>query len=116
DNEHKIRTLREQIYQETPNVVQMSKSFDSYLEISPPGVTKCVFLPEILKLYFIKKTKKKSLNTLFIGDSDNDVPCAKVVDESWTFKSSPENLKSLSKGIIADENGKGVRKFLQQFL
>lgn len=116
DIEHKIRSIRFQISQETPKLVQMSKSFDNYLEISPLGVEKCVFLPEILNSYFIKKTKKDFINTCFIGDSDNDVPCAKVVDEAWAFKSSPGNLKALSKGILPDENGKGVRKFLQRFL
>ncbi len=116
DEIHKIRMIRSQINLEIPNDVQMSNTFDNYLEISPPRVHKCVFLPEFLKLYLSKKTNKKDLNILFFGDSENDILCAEIANATWTFKSSPENLKALSKGILSDENGEGVKKFFQRFI
>lgn len=116
DDVEKIRGIRSQISLEFPGMIQMSSSFDKYLEISPSGVFKCLFLPEFINSYLMKERKKEKPNILFFGDSENDIQCAKVADATWTFESSPEELKALSKGILQDKSYEGVRKFLQKNL
>ncbi|MFX0126292.1 MAG: HAD hydrolase family protein, partial [Candidatus Hodarchaeota archaeon] len=95
------------------NLVQVSTSHNTYLELSPPLVRKCMFLPDFLKEFFHQEYQ--NLKVIFIGDSENDIHCAEVANESWTFPSSPKRLKELSSGVLNFPNGEGVKEFLLRF-
>ncbi|UCG01358.1 MAG: HAD-IIB family hydrolase [Candidatus Heimdallarchaeota archaeon] len=110
DDEFKIKTVRKHLSRKLSNQVQLSTSHDTYLEISPPLVKKCMFLPDFLKEFFNQEIK--DLKVIFIGDSENDIHCAEVANESWTFPSSPRRLKDLSLGVLNFPNGEGVKEFL----
>ncbi|MFX0182104.1 MAG: HAD-IIB family hydrolase [Candidatus Hodarchaeota archaeon] len=112
DDKSKIKKVREHITRKLPNLIQVSTSHDTYLEISPPLVKKCMFLPNFLKEFFPQEIQ--ALKVIFIGDSENDIHCAEVANESWTFSSSPKRLKDLSSGILNNPNGKGVKEFLKR--
>jgi len=109
DDEFKIKKVRKHLSNELSNLVQVSISHDTYLEISPPLVKKCMFLPDFLKEFH---QEIKDLKVIFIGDSENDIHCAKVANESWTFPSSPRRLIDLSSGVLNFPNGEGVKEFL----
>lgn len=110
DEKFKIKRFREHINRKLSNLIQISTSHDTYLEISPPFVKKCLFLPDFLNEFFYQEFQH--LKVIFIGDSENDIHCAEVANESWTFSSSPKRLKDLSSGILDHSNGKGVKEFL----
>ncbi|MHA2245622.1 MAG: HAD-IIB family hydrolase [Candidatus Hodarchaeales archaeon] len=112
DEKSKIKKFREHISRKLSNLIQISTSHDTYLEISPPFVKKCLFLPDFLNEFFNQDSQH--LKVIFIGDSENDIHCAEVANESWTFSSSPKRLKDISSGILDHANGEGVKKFLQQ--
>ena len=110
EDEFKIKKVRKHLNKKLSNLVQMSSSHDTYLEISPPLVKKCMFLPDFLKEFFQQKIQ--DLKVIFIGDSENDIHCAEVANESWTFLSSPKRLINLSSGVLNFPNGEGVKEFL----
>ena len=109
DEKIKIKRVRKHISIKFSNLIQVSTSHETYLEISPPFVKKCLFLSDFLA-YFHQNSQHP--HVVFIGDSENDIHCAEVSDESWTFSSSPKRLKDLSSGILNYPNGKGVKEFL----
>jgi len=50
---------------------------------------------------------------VFVGDSENDIDCAKFANESWTFPSSSRKLKEVCTGILDYDNGLGVKNLLR---
>ncbi len=114
DEKLKIKRFREHICRKLSNLIQISASHETYLEISPPFVKKCLFLPDFLNEFFHQEFQH--LKVIFIGDSENDIHCAEVANESWTFPSSPKRLKDLSSGILDHPNGEGVKEFLLRLI
>jgi len=110
DDEKKIKKVRKHLRNKLFNLVQVSTSHNTYLELSPPLVRKCMFLPDFLKEF--SHQENQDLKVIFIGDSENDIHCAEVANEAWTFPSSPKRLKNLSSGILNFPNGEGVKEFL----
>ncbi|MFX0016264.1 MAG: HAD-IIB family hydrolase [Promethearchaeota archaeon] len=110
DERNKIKKVQEYVSRNLSNHVQVNTSHETYLEISPYSVKKCLFLPDLLKELFYRNYR--TIKVIFIGDSENDIHCAEVANEAWTFSTSPKRLKDLSSGILDHANGKGVKKFL----
>ena len=98
-----IKRVRGEINKKFSNRLNLSASRHTYLEISPANVDKVTFMDIYLK--HLSNTSDNKIHTIFVGDSENDLSCAKFADESWTFPSAPEELKDVSTGILADNNG-----------
>jgi HAD superfamily hydrolase (TIGR01484 family) len=92
-------------------LLKLSMSHPTYLELSPPSVSKCMFLPVIFKRFF--QNNKRPLEVFFVGDSENDIDCAKVASKSWTFPSAPPELKQVCTGILPYDDGLGLKELLK---
>lgn len=106
-----IDLVRARINKRLLNHVQLTTSHKTYLEISPPSVGKSKFVPNFLENFF--HNSKKPAYMLFVGDSENDISCAKFADESWAFPSSPMKLKEVCTGILPHNNGLGLKELLR---
>lgn len=105
-----LKMVRERINKTLSNQVQLSTSHETYLEISPPSVSKDTFIPNFLELSYHENKEQPYI--IFIGDSENDLSCAKFADEAWTFPSSSMKLKDVCTGILTHDNGLGLKEFL----
>lgn len=66
-----------------------------HIDLAAKGSSKCKALQIVQEYYNLEK------NQLYaIGDSYNDLPMLNAIDNSYTFASSPENIKNQVKTIV----------------
>jgi HAD superfamily hydrolase (TIGR01484 family) len=106
-----IKIIRAHIKRQLSDLIQISESLKAYLEISPPSVNKVTLIFHFLKKIIAEK--KLTPYIVFVGDSENDIDCAKFANESWTFPSSSRKLKEVCTGILDYDNGLGVKNLLR---
>ena len=67
-----------------------------YVDIIPEGVSKASSINHVLKL----QEDSIDIKVIAIGDSWNDISMFKIADASYTFHSSPENVKSEADYVV----------------
>lgn len=82
--------------------VEVASSVQGYLDICAPGVHKALFFPSYLSDKKFSDGSKP--HVVFIGDSFNDLTSAVLANESWTFKSAPEQLRKIATGVLPDNS------------
>ena len=67
-----------------------------YFEITAKGVNKASLIPDLLEAL---NCKRESSVLYFAGDSYNDISIASYADETYSFKSSPDDLRKLARKV-----------------
>ena len=87
-------------------------SSGQYLELNPKGVNKGVAVKWLCDYLKIEK-----INTMGIGDSDNDVDMIKNVGYGCAVKGAKENLKKISDYICENDYDQGaVKEIIEKYL
>jgi len=87
---------------------EVSSSVQGYVDICASGVHKARLLPNYLESVRCERGRKPYL--VFVGDSFNDICCAALADESWTFQNSPDQLRQLATGLLRDNSSASLTK------
>ena len=78
-----LQALRERINAVQDVLLEITSSVQGYLDICAPRVDQAYFLPRCLKN--LRDDRYREPYIVFIGDSFNDVCCASLANECWTF-------------------------------
>lgn len=104
-----INNVKDMVTLKFGEKVSCYRSNEKYLEINSAATNKAFFVKDYLAK--VRHVERNSVSILFVGDSENDIECAKYADYSWTYYSSPGELKKYC-SILTEDNGNGLKSLL----
>lgn len=104
-----VRHLLQEIKNDRLNI-NMMQSNPGYVEITPESVTKASYIERFLVSEGLSRT---SVKIVFLGDSDNDIPCAEYSNEAYTFAGASTALLQVCTGKLPERSCRVVAEFLE---
>lgn len=104
-----MRLLRRRLSAALADMASVLTSNPTHIEVNRATVSKGQMLREFLQ----SLDPRAETPTIFLGDGENDVGCAQMCQQAWTFESAPAALREVCDGILNGSNGVGVLSFLR---